>query len=180
MMAVLQVAVLMACTCLTAMGYFLPTSTGRVARVCATPRASALLLLPAAADVRRQAPGEWTMLSGVFVGSKISLAPDGSVEYVSPAGSTLWRGERWELLREKGNALLVTLISTKSGDKLLFEGEVTPGGEEGSLAFSGRASKTAAVKQGATRWDFAKALAWGDTKESDDVGAFVFLRRAGA
>lgn len=147
-----------------------------VARVA--QRASPAMLVPRGSEAVPQAVGEWTMLSGPFIGARVAMAADGSVGYVSPSGSKLWRGERWEATKGS-DSLLVTLVSTKSGDRLQFAGDVGPGGEEGSLAFSGRVSRArAAGSAGVSRWDFAKALAWGDADDrEEDVGPFVFLRK---
>uniref|UniRef100_A0A7R9YI39 Uncharacterized protein n=1 Tax=Diacronema lutheri TaxID=2081491 RepID=A0A7R9YI39_DIALT len=139
-------------------------------RVCAV----ALAPPPSA---RRAAVGEWAMLSGPFVGAKVILAADGSVTYASPSGTGLWRGVRWEAVGRSESALRVILASIKSGDELSFDGDMGPGGEEGSLALSGRVLRSVQQRR-VSRWDFAKSLAWGDARDSEDIGPFVLLRQA--
>jgi hypothetical protein len=115
------------------------------------------------------------MLAGPFVGTTVTLVADGSVRYES--ASRLWRGDTWSPIGMAGTSVAISLVSTKSGDELRFEGELGEGGEPGSLALSGRVTRSAAQRR-VSRWDFAKSLAWGEARGSEDKGSFVLLLRA--
>mmetsp|Transcript_4238 Transcript_4238/g.10960 ORF Transcript_4238/g.10960 Transcript_4238/m.10960 type:complete len:220 (-) Transcript_4238:36-695(-) len=126
--------------------------------------------------------GAWEMLSGPFVGATFTLDRSGAVEYAPP--SEIWRGGKWAPLGAKSagedggvRAVRVSLISKKSGDELVFQGDVSAGGEPGSLAISGRVKRNAAQRR-VSRWDFAKQLAWGEARGEEDKGPFVLLKRA--
>jgi len=162
------------------------TARAHVALPSARPlRASAMRAAPRASSavgdnracLKRNAVGEWEMLSGPFVGAKFQLGADGSVAYITPSEKKIWRGERWQPMGSSSyTSVRVTLISAKSGDELNFEGQIAEGGEENSLSLSGRASRSVGSRT-SSRWDFAKALAMGDTKGAEDIGSFVLLRR---
>lgn len=156
---------------------------------CAAPPAARMD--GAAAPAAEGAPtaalvGTWEMLSGPFVGATLTLDGSGGVKYAPP--SEIWRGGKWAPLGAKsvaaassdGGALVravrASMLSKKSGDELVFEGDVGPGGEPGSLAISGRVKRNAAARK-VKRWDFAKAIAWGEVRGTEDKGTFVLLKR---
>lgn len=116
----------------------------------------------------------WSMTKGPFVGSRVELRENGSVKYLPPQEtSAIWEGARWRELPESEDDgdLEMGLMSTKSGDRLVFTGTV----QDGGMSFIGRVRRDMAERR-VSRWNFAQAIVSGGARQSEDIGPFSLIK----